>query len=182
MGSLNCGNPGQSRATLGTIPVYPTSKFFGKKIGKFWIPEKPVLWGFQRCRIRICHPFFNLRHIWGIFTKIMSTLPKTPKSDIRAHKSGCTDVRFWGFWGGGTDGARMEGCSTGFFGRRERMSTEYLSLLVPQIFKNQSGKNQSGYTCKSNFFCWGGLRKGLEGVRSLLKPSSTFSSSRKIKF
>ena len=32
------------------------------------------------------------------------------------------------------------------------------------------------------FFVEGGLRKGLEGVRSLLKPSSAFLINKKLKF
>ena len=56
----------------------------------------------------------------------------------------------------------------------------YLSVISYQIFT--ALKNQRGDPWKSKNFLLRGLRKSLEGVRSLLKPSSGFFINKKLKF
>ena len=77
----------------------------------------------------------------------MSTLPKNPKSDIRAHKSGCSTV----FLGGGA-----------------RMDKEVLIPFGPADF--QRVEKPKGVPLEIDFFVEGGLRKGLEGGQ---EPSKT---------
>ena len=79
---------------------------------------------------------------------IMSTLPKNPKSDIRAHKPGCTAVRFWVFFGGG------HGCSTDGGGVARFFlggGTEILIPFSPADF--QRVEKPKGVPLEIGFFC-----------------------------